>query len=31
MSLKIHKLLKMNYNDISEFFGLVPDAWPPSG
>ena len=25
MPLKIQKLLKITYNDISEFFGLVPD------
>ena len=30
MSLKIHKLLRMTYNNISEFFGLVPGAWWPS-
>ena len=28
--MKIHKLLRMTYNDISEFFGLVPGTWRPS-
>ena len=30
MPSKIHKLLRMTYNDINEFFGLVPGAWRPS-
>ena len=29
MLLKICKLLRMTYNDISEFFGLVPGTWWP--
>ena len=29
MLLENHKLLRMTYNDISEFFGLVPGAWGP--
>ena len=28
--LKIHKLMRMTYNDISEFFGLVPGTWQQS-
>ena len=27
MPLKINKLLRMTYNDISHFFGFVPDTW----
>ena len=30
MLLKLYKLLKMTYNDISEFFSLVSGAWRPS-
>ena len=29
-TMNIHKLLKMTYKDISEFFGLQAGSWQPS-